>query len=219
MGSRGQKVDKITPGAGGFGEGGQWGNGLGFQNYDTLKDAIGKKGRPMGMANAVLNANPHFDPSMTYKEFTENCQRCVIAYELRRRGYDVTAQPTFKGDILPTGVTRADGLRYGHWMGAFQGAKPEKLANSSKALTEKMSEWGNGSRAILQVSWKGGHSGHVINLEYRNGRVLLFDPQIGKRYNANELFAVVKPGRTQIVRVDNLRPSERAKKAVTKDKW
>ena len=35
MGSRGQKVDKITPGAGGFGEGGQWGNGLGFQNYDT----------------------------------------------------------------------------------------------------------------------------------------------------------------------------------------
>ena len=193
MGSRGQKVDTATPG--GAGEGGEWSNGLGFKNYDTLKDAIGNKGRPMGMANAVLNANPHFDPNMTYKEFTENCQRCVVAYELRRRGYDVTAQPTHQGDKLPYGFTRRDGIRQGFWMGAFQ------------------------NRAILQISWKGTHSGHVINIEYRHGRILMFDPQIGKRYNPQEFFREVKSGTSQVVRTDNLRISERAKKSVTKDKW
>ena len=218
MGSRGQKVEKATPG-GGDGGGGEWSNGLGFRNYDTLGDAIGKKGRPMGMANAVLNANPHYDPNATYKEFTENCQRCVIAYELRRRGYDVTAQPTYQGDRLPSGVTRRDGLRNGRWMGAFQGAKPDKIGDNARALLNKMKEYGEGSRAILQVAWKGGHTGHVVNVEYRHGRVLLFDAQIGKRYNANELFGVVKSGSTQLVRVDHLRISARAKKSVTKDKW
>lgn len=217
MGSRGQKVDTATPG--GAGEGGEWSNGLGFKSYDTLKDAIGNKGRPMGMANAVLNANPHFDPNMTYKEFTENCQRCVVAYELRRRGYDVTAQPTHQGDKLPYGFTRRDGIRQGFWMGAFQNAKPEKIADSPRALLAKMQQYGEGSRAILQISWKGTHSGHVINIEYRHGRILMFDPQIGKRYNPQEFFREVKSGTSQVVRTDNLRISERAKKSVTKDKW
>lgn len=220
MGSRGQKVEKALPGGGGDGDlGGGWSNGLGFKNYDTLKDAIGKKGRPMGMANAVLNANPHWDPNYTYKEFTENCQRCVVAYELRRRGYDVTAQPTYQGDLLPTGVVRRDGLRNGRWMGAFQGAKPDKIRSTPSALMAKMKEYGNGSRAVLQVVWKGGRSGHVINVEYRNGRILLFDPQIGKRYNASEFMAAVKPDKTQLIRVDNLKISDRAKKSVTKDRW
>lgn len=218
MGSRGQKVDKATPGGGGDG-GGEWSNGLGFRNYDTLGDAIGKRGRAKGMADACLKANPHYDPSMTYKEFTENCQRAVVAYELRRRGYDVTAQPTYQGDRLPSGVTRRDGLRNGRWMGAFQNANPDKIRDTAASLTAKMKEYGEGSRAILQIAWKGGHSGHVVNVEYRHGRVLLFDAQIGKRYNASELFAVVKSGSSQLVRVDNLRISARARKSVTKDKW
>lgn len=218
MGSRGQKVEKATP-SGFDGEGGEWSNGMGFRNYDTLKDAIGTKGRPKGMADACLNANPHFDRTMTYKEFTENCQRCVVAYEMRRRGYDVTAQPTYQNDVLPYGVPRPDGLRNARWMGAFQGAKPEAIGDSPAALKAAMQRYGDGSRAILQVQWAGGHSGHVVNVENRGGRILIYDAQIGKRYNAAELFAVVRKGKTQLVRVDNLKISERAKKSVTKDKW
>ena len=50
------------------------------------------------MASAMLDTNPNYNGD--YKEFSENCQRVVVAYEARRRGYDVQAQPTFKGDEL-----------------------------------------------------------------------------------------------------------------------
>lgn len=225
MGSRGSgsNIPALHP-SGEGGGGGAWSKGLGFENYDTLKDAIGQKGRAKSMADATMRSNPHWDNTGTYKEFTENCQRCVIAYELRRRGYDVTAQPTYQNDILPNQAYRGkDGRRWAHWMGAFQGARPESLAAGSpaaavKALNSAMRKYGDGSRAILQIRWKGG-DGHVLNVEYRNGRVYLNDAQAGGRYNAQELFSRVLTADTQLVRTDNLKLSERAKKSVTKDKW
>lgn len=225
MGSRGSgsNIPTLHP-SGESGQGGQWSNGLGFENYDTLKDAIGKKGRAKSMADATLRSNPHFDNTGTYKEFTENCQRCVIAYELRRRGYDVTAQPTYDGDKLPNQAFRGkDGKRWAHWMGAFQGAKPESIAAGGpaaavKALNDAMRRYGEGSRAVLQIVWKGG-MGHVVNVEFRNGRVYINDAQAGGKINAGELFSKVRTADTQLVRVDNLKISERAKKSVTKDKW
>ena len=75
---------------------GQWSNAPNVQGPETLREALGNKGRPMSIEKAVLGANPYYDGS--YKEFSENCQRAVVAYEARRRGYDVTAQPTFQGD-------------------------------------------------------------------------------------------------------------------------
>lgn len=225
MGGRGSgsKIPQIHPSGEGAG-GDRWSKGIGFQNYDSLKDAIGKKGRSKSMADATLNSNPHFDKTMTYKEFTENCQRCVIAYELRRRGYDVTAQPTYKNDNLPSQAYRdRQGRRWSYWMGAFQGAKPESIAAGGpeaavKALNAAMKRYGDGSRAVLQLVWRGG-MGHVVNVEYRNGRVYLNDAQSGGKYSARELFAEVRTADTQLVRVDNLKISERAKKSVTKDKW
>lgn len=37
--------------------------------------------------NAVLGTNPRFSTPDT--EYIENCQRCVVAYEARHRGFDV----------------------------------------------------------------------------------------------------------------------------------
>ena len=41
------------------------------------------------------------------------------------------------------------------------------------------------------------------------------DAQVGKNVNIKEYLAASKPGRTSIVRTDNLKVSERAKKSVT----
>lgn len=219
FGGRGSSssIPTATPGGGGE-PGGNWSQFPNTQQPDTLREALGKKGKAGSMADATLNSNPYYDGS--YREFSENCQRAVIAYEARRRGYNVTAQPTFEGDNLPNVayVNSKTGVRNSFWMGAFKGAKPEAVGKTTakatqNALENKMKEYGNGSRAIMQVQWKGG-GGHVINVEYKNGKVHYNDAQIGAKYKPSQLFSAIKTGATQITRTDNLQLSDRAKKSV-----
>lgn len=218
MGGRGSSSSIPTAHPGGGDSGGKWGSGPGFLAEQSLKTALGDKGKARSMADATLNSNPYYDG--TYKEFSQNCQRAVIAYEARRRGYDVTAQPTYEGDKLPNTayVNPNTGVRNSFWMGAFQGAKPERVGKTTaqatqNALESKMREYGEGSRAIMQVQWKQG-GGHVLNVEYKNGKVHYNDAQIGAKYKPSELFREIKTGATQITRTDNLKFSDRAKKSV-----
>lgn len=207
----------------------QWSNGLGFLAYDTVGDALGEKGKPRSIADAMMNANPHYDPTGTYREFTENCQRAVIAYEARRRGYDVTAQPTFNGDNqgAVAYVDPRTGIRNNYWMGSFKGARPSAVgaATAGKArsnLESQMRKYGDGSRAIMQLRWmRNGREvgGHVINIEQRNGKTQYIDAQTGVKYNPASLFSNINPRNIQLTRTDNLNFSDRAKKAITKDKW
>ena len=58
-------------------------------------DAIGvKQGPPMSQTEAMKGANPRYNLDRSYKI---NCQRCVPTYEMRRRGYDVVANPNNGG--------------------------------------------------------------------------------------------------------------------------
>ena len=58
---------------------------------DIVEKTLGiKKGAELTIEDAVKGANPNYHSSHDYKI---NCQRCVQAYELRRRGYDVVAKP------------------------------------------------------------------------------------------------------------------------------
>lgn len=201
------------------GSGGEWSKGLGFQNYDTLKDAIGNKGKPMSIERAALGTNPHYDKTETYREFNENCQRAVVAYEARRRGYDVTAQPTYKGDPMPSQIHGN-----GRWQGAFQHAKREDVSGKTESAARrnvnvKMASYGDGSRAVMSVKWRGADYGHVFNVEYNKGKIRYIDGQNGKEYNAREIYKKIELGSVGLTRVDNLRFSDRAKKMVTKDKW
>lgn len=211
MGGRGQRI----PGAS---RGGKFQkNAMGPRVPGTLKEALGSKGKPLSVKDAYAGANPHFDNTGTYAEYNMNCQRCVVAYELRRRGYDVEALPTYDGDRLPYGVTSSTA----HWMGAFKGAKSESVGatrNSQveKNIAAKMNSYGSGSRAVVRVQWQGGNSGHVFNVENVGGRMRYVDAQTGKPVNIKEYLGSSKPSKTQLVRTDNLRVSDRAKKSVTK---
>lgn len=196
---------------GGGGNGGQWTGSPNVQGPESLRAALGTKGQPMSIVDAVRGANPYYDG--TYKEFSENCQRAVVAYEARRRGYDVTAQPTYEGDKLPQRVGSN-----GRWQGAFQGAKSENVSGANAKAVQanveaKMKEFGNGSRAVVGVQWKNG-GGHVFNVERKGGKTHYVDAQIGAKYNPSELFKQVKPSDVRIVRTDNLKFSDRAKKSV-----
>ena len=179
----------------------------------SLKEALGNKGRAMGVSRALEGANPYYSPD--HSEFSLNCQRAVVAYELRRRGYKVTAQPTYEGDRLPRyASTHGNGF----WQGAFQKAKRENIGARSteqarKNLANKMKSFGPGSRAIVKIQWKSG-SGHVFNAENIGGKITYVDPQVNVRYNPKTILNGVKPGSVSVIRTDNLRVSSRAKESV-----
>lgn len=211
MGGRGQRI----PGASSGGKFQK--NALGPRVPGSLKEALGSKGKPMSVKDSYAGANPYFDESGTYNEYNMNCQRCVVAYEMRRRGYDVVALPTYQGDKLPNSTAGGNG----HWMGAFQGARSESVGatrNSQveKNIAAKMNSYGSGSRAVVRVQWQGSNKGHVFSVENSGGRIRYVDAQTGKPVNIKNYLSASKPSRTQLVRVDNLRVSERAKKSVTK---
>lgn len=199
---------------------GKWGNGTGFQNNDTLKEAIGTKGAPKSIGDAMVETNPYH--SVDYKEFSQNCQRCVVAYEARRRGYNVTAQATYPGDTLNQVAYRDEkaGISRGRWMGAFRDAKPVNVSAASERgvlnnIEKQMSSYGNGARGVIQIFYKGG-GGHVFNVEFNAGKVQYIEAQSGRIKDFGETLKHVRTERVALVRTDNLRFSERAKNFVTK---
>lgn len=197
---------------GGFKAPSNYSNGLGNKMPETLDEALGKQGNPMSEANAWFDANPYY--SDNYAEFSENCQRCVFAYEMRRRGYDVVAQPTYRGDEMPRG---------GNWQNAMSGMTSVNVGKTTERATinnieKQMSNWGEGSRGIVRVKWAGGNSGHVFNVEYSNGKLKVYDVQSNKRTTGKNYLKEIMPyttlSRTELFRTDNATPTDTMKQMV-----
>ena len=147
--------------------------------------------------------NPNYsstDPESAYKL---NCQRCVIAYEARRRGYDVEALPALSG---------LDFLRYlDHPLGlpsVFEGAEPvdccARTGEYAKGvLEEQMKTWGDNCRAIVYTGWKNAAVGHFFIAERINGVTCFLDPQNGSA-DASCYFPLADGTRVYCMRTDNL---------------
>ena len=179
---------------------------------------LGPKGRAANPLDAAARANPNYAKGV---EWQYNCQRCVVAYELLRRGYDVEARVrVFKNDPV---FSRGNGsvvVRFGKRDGmnvgvpSFKGQKWEKPGPKDRRspktvmadIDAKMSGWGEGSRAIVAVAWKGGGA-HVFIAERMNGTVRYIDPQSG-RMDASSHFNRAMPSSVHVSRVDNLSPAD-----------
>ena len=208
MGSRGSESfssseDTFDPNPGGSGNG----NGtpetvLGPRIPETLEEALGEKGRPMSMAKASEGTNPHY--SAEYDAYSSNCQRCVLAYEARRRGYDVTALPTYSGDLLPYG---------GDYLKALSNPVTVQVGKSVRKLENQMRQFGNNARAIVRV--RRGQNGHVFIAENHGGNITYIDPQDNTKYNNLKLSNVRE---TALVRIDNQQFTEYARNAFTRQK-
>lgn len=215
--------------------------------------------------------NPLYYKDVMAAEY--NCQRCVIAGEMRRRGYDVEATLA-KGEVKYVYDEERDEIVFvweadpsdtlifdngpGSWTKVFEGAVQESCAASSgvmsaRKICQKMKNWGDGSRAIVSVMWAGiaeddnknryfmdevdgkkvyrdvntnrvvkdpkvleqmkevsglSNWGHVIKAEQIDGETHFFDEQSGKEIDPKVFFRQVRGGYTEVMRVDNLEPTE-----------
>lgn len=140
--------------------------------------------------------NPNFESGM---EWQTNCQRCVPTYEMRERGYDVTALPCTDAD---------DYLSY-HPFEVWEDVDIQATIGDGKAdIEEAMNEWGDGSRAQVVVLWEVGDGGHTFIAEQRDGKTYFSDPQTGET-DVSWYFDNVKDNCTRYCRIDDAKTSKK----------
>jgi plasmid stability protein len=142
------------------------------------------------------------------REWQVNCQRCVTAYEARRRGIDVTALPCM--DISTDFLANNKG-----WLRAYKNPKEIRCSMNTYANTVRTTKENirnaienmpDGARCVVRVQYK--DMGHVFVAERIDGKTYFFDPQPNGRpaqQNAKENFIGMKPWHAYVYRVDNLK--------------
>lgn len=154
-----------------------------------------------GIDDCYDTANPHYGEG---EEYAVNCQRCVIAYEARRRGFDVTARPA---SLLDEPAKHAEHEK--GWANVFEngssdlcqiyGSTPEEIKGNINSV---MKSCGNGTRAVVEVHINN-KKGHVFIAEYINGKTHFIDPQTGER-DVGYIFDLgISANRTRLLRTDD----------------
>ena len=166
---------------------------------------LGRVRFPESMEEALSKINPNGHDEVNDANFawSGNCTHCVPAYELRKRGYDVSALP-YTDD--------PNGLSYDPF-DAWEDPIIHKTPGSGREAIERaMASYGDGTRVEIDVGWAtsdgSGFDGHVFVAEQRDGKTYFIDPQNGDA-DVSWYFDHVQPGATRFARIDNLTPSDR----------
>lgn len=165
-----------------------------------------EQGKPMNFQQADGGApNPNFKKGGGY---ATNCQTSVVAYELRRRGYDVEALPKYKGSMLEV-------LSYDTrlaWVDRKTGKKPDYILPAQQTC-QKAFDWikenlKQQNRYTIQFQWKNRFAAHIVHI-YKNTKNILsiYDPQNGvNKFGDNavlEYLKGVRPSTIKLLDVQN----------------
>lgn len=154
------------------------------------------------------------------REYSINCQSCVVANELRRRGFNVTARAnTGMRGTIPDNLSYKTELA---WIDPKTGKMPHKTKcggtngfdDYGRIKTKTIKELENEllaatkdtGRYHFDYAWGGGKHGHIITVEkLPKGTYRFYDPQNGKVVSWKELKKKItlKSG-VYVLRVDEL---------------
>lgn len=112
------------------------------------------------------------------KAYSINCQRSVIAYEMRRRGYLVEAESNSgkHGDI---GYKEFNSLIRKR---SETIVLPRRTTKRPAAVDQELLKGLQpGQRGIISWGWRGGKDGHTINVERTAKGLLYVDAQTGRK--------------------------------------
>ena len=127
--------------------------------------------------------------------YTDNCQRCVPAYEMRRRGYAVIASDAPKNAL-------DDNIGLYDYKKVFVGAEWKTCEGTGKdEIVEFMKTCGDGARVEIAIKTK--NFAHVFIAEKTADTILFIDPQRNIEH-VERYFDSVILGTTEFCRIDNL---------------
>jgi hypothetical protein len=203
-----------------------------IKNVHAVEEALNlEQGKPMTHAEANEHrANPNFTKGVR-DAYSLNCQSCVVAYELRRRGYDVEARSRDAGGDTATRLAHNEALAWKTIDGESVTAKTvagmqrsiDRRGNvhTSKRSTKDISkDVGELTKEVgrYSISWTwneidkatGKRVGHIVSAErFENGTIRLYDPQSGEFVSWNSVLEKFYfYGGMRVLRVDNLVPDE-----------
>ena len=187
---------------------------------DPEKIGGADRGKPMSREEANEGrVNPKFGQGYGY---THNCQSCVVAFEARLRGYDVTAKSRANNPAANHIASNAQDA----WIDPATGKPPAQIRNPLSVTTQKRTrKWletnvDPNARYVFRHGWKNkkGGMGHIVCIDRDSaGNLRVYDPQNGKTYQGKDLddylgqvktvyqVAGVKYPRAGLIRVDNMR--------------
>lgn len=135
-----------------------------------------------------------------------NCMMCTSTFELRRRGYDVTAKKTLQGFC-------SDDMKVWFPKAQIKDVGPEvtdenmrkyrfkRNAQFERDAINEMVNQGEGARGALNITWRGSIGGHSMAYEVHDGKVTIYDSQANKKYtNPTQILKQTWQG--EIVRLD-----------------
>ena len=186
------------------------------QNTTETEKKLGiTKGKEMTFEEAnELKGNVNYGKD---RQYSVNCQSCVVANELRRRGFDVTAHGNKKDGGIPEQLSTQTQWA---WIDPDTNQMPKKQKAGgmyfkgyeikSKTYTQMLKEFQELTKEVgryhLDWGWKRSNSGHIITAErLEDGKLVIYDPQIGKKIEDFKRYAKdfsLKYG-INVLRVDN----------------
>ena len=106
--------------------------------------------------------------------YKNNCISCALAYDMRRRGYDVEAMPIDTTSTVNGSLPVQLGFYKGEKLETFE--VPNDTDVAAKQFPNRILKYGDGSRGILRIRWKNG-DGHAAIWEVSGDTVVIRDPQ------------------------------------------
>ena len=154
---------------------------------------------PHSVEDDMAKVNPLYDRKIPQTH--NNCLLSSITYDLRRRGYDVTALLTSKGMFGKR--TEKD---------VYKNPKQESFSrcNTWQQVEQQMlKKYPDGSRGVLHiafVSYFYGSAGHAMSWEIHNGKLNIIDAQrnVQGRISKKDMTTIFTPSLTTATRTDNL---------------
>ena len=204
--------------------------------YDKYLIGLQQKKEPCSIQEDIDAINPKFNSDRANSD--ENCAYCTLAYDLRRRGYNVTAlnendsgfdAPDLEeietwyegGKMSPFSLTSESRDSSRSYLDSGRLDKKSQDRETERLFNELASQ-GEGASGFFTAFFRspyGGYTGHAMAYQVINDEAYIIDTQNGRVLNSNE-FADSDYGKQIIwgtngsepwvyyMRTDNLQPSE-----------
>lgn len=157
-------------------------NGLKLKRKSVFQDTIARDMK-------AVNPTKYGD-----KFRNRNCPYCSLAYDLRRRGYDVCApdKPEVREKDL---VKFYEGFDHKWFLSDEEASKPQfpsaqRAKDITKWATSELKAQGIGARGFFDVTF-GDSIGHSMAYEVTDRGVMILDTQNNKSYSISQVASVI----------------------------
>lgn len=144
-----------------------------------------------------------------YSPYQANCYACSITYDLRRRGWDVTAVKDDDGEYTSNFLQCYNDARSSELYEIQGKVKKKELIHD---IQKDISSDGEGARGFLGIYWTAGGAHSVVYEVGKNGNIVIRDCQNNEVYDSLEdycynSYGYLRVGKLDYTRVDNLTPN------------